>query len=180
MPRNIKVILSASIFLHIGINLFAPLYAVFVQKIGGTLADAGVAMGIYALLQGVLFLIFRRLPQHKFSHRSMIFSGYFVYALSYVFYIFASAPVHIFMIQALLAVGEVIIAPAFSAVIATSLAKGEERKNYSDFYGYRSIFQGVSAMAGGFFVLKFGFDTTFALMAAVALVAAFLSLLIKE
>lgn len=180
MHRNIKILLASSIFLHIGINLFAPLYAIFVQEVGGTLADAGIAVGIYAIFQGVLYLLFRHTPQHYFSHRHMVSVGYFIYALSYFAYIFASVPFHIYLIQALLAVGEVIITPAWSAIIATSLNKGAERNTYADFFGYRAIFQGIAAILGGFFVLRFGFDTMFVFMAAVALIASTLVLSIKE
>lgn len=180
MGKNIKILLGASILIHSGVNLFAPIYAIFIKEIGGTLLDAGIAIGIYAFLRGVLYFLLGRMKEHVVSKRVMIFSGYFIFFICYASYIFASSPMHVFFIQAFLALGEVVATPSWSAVIAVSLTKGRERKIYSDFYGYRSLFEGVAAVLGGLFALKFGFDAVFMLMAAFALSASFISLFIDE
>jgi len=52
MHKNIKLLLTASILIHAGANLLAPIYAIFIEEIGGTLLDAGIAVGIYALMKG--------------------------------------------------------------------------------------------------------------------------------
>ena len=79
----------------------------------------------------------------------MISVGYFLFFVGYISYIFASNITHVLIIQGLLALGEVVINPSWSAVIAQALTKGKERGIYSDFYGYRSLFEGGAAMAGG-------------------------------
>ena len=149
MHKNIKILLSCSIFIHGGINLLAPIYAIFIKSIGGTIIDAGVTVGFYAILKGVLYFALSKLKESKFSKKLMIAFGYFVFFLGYISYIFASNVTHILIIQGLLAFGEVVINPSWSAVIATALTKGKERTIYSDFYGYRSLFEGGAAIAGG-------------------------------
>ena len=180
MNRNIKLLLASSILLHSGINLLAPLYAIFIKDIGGTLFDAGATIGFYAILRGLLYFLFGKIKDHTLSKKHMISLGYFIFFVSYVLYIWASAPIHIFGIQALLALGEVIINPSWSAVIATSLEKGKERKIYSDFYGYRSFFEGGAAIAGGLLAMQLGFNTIFIVMAAFALIASILSTFVIE
>ena len=54
MHKNIKLLLLTSILIHSGANLLAPIYAIFIKEIGGNLIDAGIAVGIYALLKGVM------------------------------------------------------------------------------------------------------------------------------
>ncbi|MEE9252345.1 MAG: MFS transporter [Thermodesulfobacteriota bacterium] len=180
MSRNIKILLGSSILIHSGVNLFAPIYAIFIKDIGGSLLDAGTAMGIYAVLRGVLYFLLSNLRERILSKRFMISSGYFVFFICYLLYLMASSPFHVFGIQALLAFGEVIITPSWSAVIATSLKKGMERKIYSDFFGYRSIFEGIAAALGGLLAMKFGFNAIFSIMAALALTACVVSLFIEE
>lgn len=180
MHRNIKILLASSILIHSGINLFAPLYAVFIKDIGGTLFIAGAAIGLYAILRGILYFLLAKVKEDTFRRKHMIIAGYFLFFVSYVLYIFSSAPLHVFGIQALLALGEVIVTPSWSAIIATSLDKGRERKIYSDFYGYRSFFEGAAAIAGGFFAMQLGFNVVFGVMAAFALTASILGFLIKE
>lgn len=180
MNRNIKILLASSILLHSGINLLAPIYAIFIKNIGGTLLDAGATIGFYAILRGLLYFLFSKIQEHTLSRKHMISIGYFIFFISYILYIFSSEILHVFGIQALLALGEVIINPSWSAVIATSLSKGKERKIYSDFYGYRSLFEGMAAIAGGFFAMQFGFNAVFGVMAGFALTASILGFFIKE
>ena len=180
MKRNVKILLASSILLHSGVNLLAPIYAIFIKDIGGTLIDAGTAIGIYAILRGLLYFLLGKFKQHTFSNKQMISAGYFIFFISYILYILSSAPWHVFGIQALLAFGEVIITPSWSAVIATSLDKGRERSIYSDFYGYRSFFEGGAAIAGGYFAMQYGFDAVFTTMATFALLASLISLFLKE
>lgn len=180
MHRNIKILLTCSIFIHGGINLLAPIYAIFIKEIGGTILDAGITVGFYAILKGVFYFLLAKLKESKFSKKLMISGGYFIFFIGYILYLFASNTSHVLFIQGLLALGEVIINPSWSAVIAMSLTKGKERGIYSDFYGYRSFFEGAAAVGGGIVATHLGFNTVFALMAVFALAASVLSCFIKE
>ncbi|MEM4657874.1 MAG: MFS transporter [Candidatus Methanosuratincola sp.] len=180
MHRNIKILLTSSILLHSGINLLAPIYAIFISRIGGTLFDAGASIGVYAFLRGILYFVLGRLKEHRVSRRAMISAGYFIFFVGYCAYLVASSPIHVFFIQGLLALGEVVINPSWSAVIATSLEGGKERKIYSSFYGWRSFFEGAFAALGGLFAMKLGFSAVFLVMAAFALAASLISLAIEE
>ena len=171
MHKNIKILLTCSILIHGGINLLAPIYAIFIKNIGGTIIDAGVTVGAYAILKGIFYFLFRKLKEAKFSRKVMIASGYFLFFLGYLFYLFANKVMHVLAIQAILAFAEVIINPSWSAVIANALEKGSERRIYSDFYGYRSMFEGVAAISGGLLAYHLGFNTLFSLMAGFALLA---------
>jgi len=180
MHKNIKILLTCSILLHSGINLLAPIYAIFIKNIGGTILDAGVTIGAFAISRGVLYFLLGQLKESKFSRRLMISAGYFLFFVGYVMYIFASNVWHVIAIQAVLALGEVIINPSWSAVIASALTKGKERTIYSDFYGYRSLFEGGAAIAGGLLATQMGFSTLFFLMAVLAFGASMLSLTLEE
>ncbi len=180
MHRNIKILLSCSILIHGGINLLAPIYAIFIKNIGGTILDASVTIGFYAVLKGVLYFVLRNLKENKFSRKAMIALGYFMFFVSYVMYMFASNVYHVLVIQGLLAFGEVVINPSWSAVIASALTKGKERSIYSDFYGYRSIAEGGAAILGGVLATHLGFNVLFGLMAGFALGASVLSLFLEK
>jgi predicted MFS family arabinose efflux permease len=180
MHKNIKILLTCSIFIHGGINLLAPIYAIFIKNIGGTLFDAGATVGCYAILKGVFYFLFRRLKESKFSRKFMISIGYFLFSVGYICYMFAFNVIHVILIQALLAFAEVIINPSWSAVIANALAKGEERTIYSNFYGYRSLFEGLGAITGGIVATNLGFNVLFGLMAGFAVVAGFLALFLSK
>ncbi len=179
MHRNVRLLLGSSIFIHMGLNILAPVYAIYVQQIGGQLIDASFSIGFYALLRGILYFVFAKFKDRHLPHRPILFSGYLIYALAYLAYTAIDAPIYLFVIQGWLALADTILNPSWSAVIATSLQTGEERKTYSMFYGYRSIFEGLGAFIGGIGIALLGFTWTFLLMAVFALCAALLSLAIR-
>lgn len=180
MHKNIKILLTCSILIHGGINLLAPIYAIFIKNIGGSLLDASITVGFYAILKGVLYFVFSKAKESKFSRKLMISLGYFLFFISYIFYLYAFSVIHVLIIQGLLALGEVIINPSWSAVIANALTKGKERSIYSDFYGYRSLAEGSAAILGGVLATQLGFNVLFGLMAGFALMASVLSSFLKE
>jgi hypothetical protein len=180
MHKNIKILLTCSILIHGGINLLAPIYAIFIKNIGGTILDAGVTVGVFAISRGILYFLLGKLKESTFSRKLMISGGYFLFFAGYVMYIFASNVTHVIVIQAILALGEVVINPSWSAVIASALTKGKERSIYSDFYGYRSLFEGGAAITGGILATQLGFTALFCLMAVMALTASVLALLLED
>src|SRR4030095_5246288 len=180
MHKNIKILLGASILIHSGVNFLSPIFAVYISRIGGTLIDAGAAIGIYAILKGIFYFLFKNINEEKVSKKLMISGGYFIMFIGYFLYLFASVPVHIYFIQAILSIGETAITPSWSAVIAMSLEKGKERHIYSNFYGYRSLFEGAAAITGGLFAVQFGFNAVFMIMCVFALSSSVISLFINE
>ncbi|MBD0402585.1 MFS transporter [Flammeovirga sp. EKP202] len=180
MHKNIKLLLLASIFTHMGANLLAPIYAIFIENIGGTLIDAGIAVGVYAIFKGIFYFLFDKIDETKLSKRAMMCIGYALMGVGYGLYVFASSPIHVFLIQIIISLGETVINPSWSAIIAMSLKKGKEKSIYSHFYGYRSLSEGIAAIIGALFAMQFGFALVFSLMAFFSLASSVLSLLVEE
>lgn len=180
MHRNIKLLLFSSILIHSGINLLSPVYAIYIKDIGGTLLDTGVSIGIYSILKGIFYFIFNNISEDKISRKFMISGGYFIMFIGYCGYLFASIPVHVFIIQGVLSLGETLITPSWSAVIAASLTEGRERHIYAHFYGYRSFAEGGAAILGGLFAMKFGFNSVFITMCIMSFLSGIISLFIAE
>lgn len=180
MHKNIKLLLGASILIHSGINFLSPIFAIYIGNIGGTIVDAGTAVGIYAILKGIFYFLFKNIREDRLSKKMMISGGYFIMFIGYFLYMFANQPVHIYFIQGILSLGETIITPSWSAIIAISLVKGKERHIYSNFYGYRSLFEGIAAISGGLFAMSFGFISVFIIMSSFALISSVISLFITE
>lgn len=174
MNKNIKLLLISSILIHSGVNLLAPVYAIYLQKIDGTLLETGVAVGIYTILKGVLCLIFSKIKPSKISYRKMMIIGYTIMGGAYLLYSISFNISHVFFLQAVIAIGESLITPSWSAVIAVSLTEGKEREIYSNFYGYRSIFEGLAAIVGGLIAMKLGFFLIFITMAIFAFISSLL------
>jgi hypothetical protein len=172
MSKNIKLLLAASTLIHSGANLLAPVFAIFLVNIEGTLLETGIAVGIYTILRGVFYLAFSKAKESRFSRKAMMAWGYAIRGAVYVAYLGVSTIEQVFVLQAILSFGEAIITPSWSATIANSLTEGKEREIYAKFYGYRSLFEGVAAIVGGAFAMLVGFHALFVMMAVCAFAAA--------
>jgi uncharacterized membrane protein len=61
MNRILKTLLFADSFSILALGMFGPIYAIFVERIGGYILDAGGAYAAFAIASGVfIFLISRR------------------------------------------------------------------------------------------------------------------------
>ena len=172
MHKNIKILLAASTLIHSGVNLLAPVYAIFLKEINGTLLETGLAVGLYTVLRGIFYIKFANIKPNVISHRTMMVTGYVMMGIVYCFYPAVSELYQVFILQACLSLSESVITPSWSASIAEALEKGEERQTYSNFYGYRSLFEGAAAIIGGYIAMELGFNVIFFAMAGCALASA--------
>lgn len=57
--KPLKVLLGTNVLILVSGYMFIPIYAIFVEKIGGNLMDAGFAAGIFALSAAIVTFFLR-------------------------------------------------------------------------------------------------------------------------
>jgi MFS family permease len=57
-------LLTSSLVANFADSLFGPLYAIYVQNIGGDILDVGNTMALYSIMTGVLIILFGKLSDH--------------------------------------------------------------------------------------------------------------------
>lgn len=74
MHRNVRLLLGSSIFIHMGLNILAPVYAIYVQRIGGV-AIVGIGfswtfalMALFATCSALLVLALRMDDSPSHTH----------------------------------------------------------------------------------------------------------------
>lgn len=58
MHKVFKILIASSVFYNFSAGLFGPIYAIFLQKIGGTIITASIAWTVYTLFIGFMMLAF--------------------------------------------------------------------------------------------------------------------------
>lgn len=175
MKFEVKVLLVTSIIFNFSLGLLGPIYAIFIEKIGGGILEASAASTTFSLVTGILILFFGRLEDHRLNKRLMIVVGYFIHAFGILGYLFVSEVVHIYFIQAFLGIGAAILTPAFDAVYSTKADKGRESSEWAYWEGGVRIIVAVAALAGGIVATFYGFKILFIFMSAFAFLSAFVS-----
>jgi MFS family permease len=172
--KNSKILLKASIFSNFGFGLFAPISAIFVQKIGGSLLDIGFAYALYCIFTGIFVICFGNSKFYKKNIRKMVVFGYAFQSLCYLGYIFVSSPIHLFIVQIFLGMTAGILEPAWDAVFSAKQSEKEEGRSWVMWTGSINFVAGISAIIGSL-IASFSFNLIFIIMAVCTAVSAIIA-----
>lgn len=162
------------IFINAGytfaVGMFAPFYAVYVAKIGGGAALAGVSWAIFSIVSGLLILLLSKWELHVRKRHVLLAVGYLIRAAAFVSYAFMYTVPQLLVTQILWGIGSALGTPAFDALYASSISEKEAIAQWGDWEGLSAIATGIAALAGGFLIQWVGFTPLFLIMAGLATV----------
>jgi len=144
--------------------LFGPLYAAFVDEIGGGLAVAGASYAVFTIVTGVFVFFISRWEDHVKHQERLIIVGRGMAAIAFFGYLLIKTPVHLFIVQGFLGIALAISSPAMQSVYSKHLDKGKFASQWGLWESLVSIIAGLAAIAGGFLAEAYGFRVLFWLM----------------
>lgn len=169
------MLLRASFLFNFASGFFLPFYALFAQKVGGSLLDTGIAYAIFSIATGLIILIFCRSQIYLNNVRRIIVAGYFAIGIIYLLYMLVGSRLSLFFIQAILGIIIGLSAPAWDAVFGSDLAEKAAGRQWSVWTGGVNIAVGLGALLGGLIVDIYSFSVLFLIMAGINFIAGFVS-----
>ena len=180
MKKGLKILLAADGFILFAFGLLAPIYAIFVEHIGGDILDAGFAYAIYSFVLGVALYFICKWENHQKHKEKLVILSYFLYAVGALGYIFVANRYHLFIVQAVLGIAEAVNSPVFDGLFSKFLDKGKSVYEWGMYASLKNIAGGISAILGGVLVLYFGFKGLFSIMLAISLIGFFISIKLRK
>lgn len=177
-----KILLVAALLSYFSGALLGPIYAIFVEKIGGDILDAANAWAIYAIAAGIMTIIFCKIEDNlKFNKNFIIVGGFAIGALATIGYLFVSRPSHLFIVQIMQGIDSA-TAPQWDAAYSKVLEKNKESTEWSFVEGGSKIIIGIAAILGGLTANFLGFKILFILMSIIEVLATIVAarLLLKK
>jgi MFS family permease len=181
--KIIKTLIGTDLVFLSALGIITPVFAIFItDKIkGGNIEVVGFAAAIYWIGRSIF-----EIPIAKFLDRTkgekddlyFLVIGYVVCALVNFGYIFSSLPWHIYLLEAIYAVGAALSWPAWSALFTRHIDKGKEGYEWSVEHVSFSAGIGITGALGGIVVANFGFNIAFVLAGIFALIGGFLPLIV--
>lgn len=172
MRLPFKILLfSESIILFAG-ALLGPIYAIFVEEIGGDILDASTAFAIFSIASGVVVFLVSRMEDKIKEQELLVALGYAIIGLGYFGYLFVQTPLHLFFLQAFIGVGIALYAPSSDAMYSKYLDHSRAVSNWGTWEGMNRFTLGAGALAGGLIVSAFGFPILFILMGTLCFASA--------
>ncbi len=169
LNRGLRVLLASNAVLTFSIGLFAPFYAVFVQKIGGNIVFAGLSWGLFSVVTGVLVLAFSDWGLRVQRQERLVALGYATRSIVFLSYAFMNNIPQLLMTQVLWGIGTAVGAPAFDSLYSKHTDSDGSLWQWGQYEGLSSIAVGISALIGGLVIAWLGYRMLFILMAAICL-----------
>jgi MFS family permease len=170
MHQGIRLLLTVSIFSTSAFGLLGPLYAVFVEHIGGDILDIGIAYAAFMVATGVFLLVMSWL-EDKYKKENMIVLGYFLGFLGIFGYIFVVDKIGLLAVQVVLGIAAAVNTPAYDALYSKFLDRGKESWEWGLWEAQAYIIGGIAAVSGALILEAYGFRTLFLIMAVFAFIA---------
>ena len=163
-------ILWAYAFSAFATGVLAPIYAFYVEKLGGGLLATSTAVAIFSIISGLATIMISRTHLFRnYSDHCLVF-GWFMWLLGIVAYLFISSVGTLFIAQIFNGIGCAFSNTAFDAELSET-AKDNLVVGWGLFEGINSITSGFAALAGCAVVSYYGFAALINCMVVIAVIS---------
>ncbi|MBI4101343.1 MAG: MFS transporter [Candidatus Nealsonbacteria bacterium] len=172
MSPALKILLVSDGLVLLAGAMLGPIYAVFVEEVGGDILTAGISFAIFSLVMGTLILVFGKIEDAFLKEKELwIALGYFLMAVGFFSYLFVKSPYHLFLVQAILGLGGAIEAPAYSSVYSRHLDHKKSAFQWGAWDAIRNFAAAAGALAGAALTTVYGFNILFIIMGFLAIIS---------
>lgn len=182
LPLNkpLRILLATNGMILLAGAMLGPIYALFVDDIGGSLLDASIAAGVFALAAGLTTLVSGRISDRAVHQEHVIVVGYLVLAIGFLLYFFVHSLLFLLAAEIIIGIGEAIYSPAFDAVYSEHLDAKHEGSQWGAWESMNYFITALASFLGGIIVTTLGFHTLFICMAILSLASAGYILHLKQ
>ena len=170
--KQIRILLATNSFILVAGAMLGPIYALFVEKIGGNLLDASYAFATYTLAAGITTLVSGKYADKIKGNKLILVTGYGIMGLAFFGYTLVNSIWSLLAVQILIGLGEAIYSPAFDALYSKHLDNYKSGEEWGAWESINYFTMALGAIAGGFLVTLFGFDIMFIVMGLLSFIAA--------
>ena len=161
LNKSLRVLISANTVMVFVIGIFAPFYAVFVQKIGGNIAFAGFSWAVFSIVAGVLTLLFSRWQLKVKEQELLLALGYLFRGAVFLSYAFMGSIPQLLFTQILWGISVAIVNPAFDSIYSSHTDKTDSIVQWGHWEGIAAISTGLAALVGGVLIQAVGYSLVF-------------------
>lgn len=152
--------------------MLGPIYALFVEQIGGDLMDASIAGALFATAAGITTLVSGKYSDKIKESELIVVLGYIIIGFGFFLYIWVNSIVFLFIVQVIIGLGEAIYSPAFDALYSKHLDGHKSGSQWGAWESTNYFTTAIGAVVGGGIVTVFGFQTLFTIMALLCISSA--------
>jgi MFS family permease len=164
MNKIIDLLIVSSFFYGLAAGLLGPIYAIYVEQIGGDILTAGYSYALFTIICGVFILLLGIWENRSKHQEKIIIASRILAVIGFMGYLFVSNPVDLFLVQIVLGISVAFVVPAFDSFYSRHIDKNRETEEWGAWEGVYQISLGISAVVGAVVADFFGFKTLIWLM----------------
>ena len=168
LNKNLRLLIFVNTIITFTVGMFAPFYAVFVEKIGGGAALAGISWALFSIVSGILILLLSKWELRIKRQHILLAVGYLIRSVVFLSYAFMRNISELLVTQVLWGIASAIGTPAFDALYTSSTSKETAISEWGDWEGVSAIATGIAALVGGILIQQVGFKILFILMSIIS------------
>jgi len=142
------------------------------DEIGGDLLDAGLTMGIFALVAGVTTLVSGKYADKVKRTELIVVAGYFIVGIGFLLYTIVDSIKMLFLVQIVVGFGEAIYFPAFDALYSRHISKKKAGRAWGAWESMAYFTYAGGAVIGAWIAMTYGFNSLFITMATLCFISA--------
>lgn len=170
--QALRALLWSNALILIAGGMLGPIYALFVEKIGGDLLDASFAGALFALVAGFASLVSGKYADKVRENELIIVAGYVLMSVGFFSYLFVNSVADLFVVQSVIGLGGAVYAPAFDSIYSKHLDGHKSGQQWGAWESMAYFTTAAGSAAGGLVVTWFGFNAMFIAMSALSLTSA--------
>ncbi len=175
-----KIILYTNGLILLSGAMLGPIYALFVEDIGGSLLDASYAFAIFSFTAGIVTVLSGKYVDKIKENELILVLGYGIIGIGFILYIFVNSIFLLFLVQIIIGIGEAVSWPAFDVLYNKHIDKNNPGKWWGIWESLNYFTIGTGALIGGFLVTFFSFNIMFIIMGLLCLISALYILLLPR
>ncbi|MEA3429947.1 MAG: MFS transporter [Nanoarchaeota archaeon] len=177
--RNLKIFTLSNSLMAFAFGLFGPFYYLFINDIGGSIENFGIAAGLVVLSGALVSLIAGRYSD-KFGRKPFLILGGYASAVLVFLYTIIGSIWQLYLLQILNGFIASIFATSersFLGDITEKESRGADIGKYDAFIG---IAEAIAIFAGGFLAGRYGFEIVFYIVSVIFIITTTIMLKLKE
>jgi MFS family permease len=186
--RIIKILIFSYAVLAGAWSLSSPIYSIFIlEGVNDNPSEAAKIVGfsylVYWMVKSILQIPISNYLDNNHGEKDdfyFLILGVLITSLSPFGFAFSSAAWHIYLFQAVHAIGFAMIIPARSAIFTRHIDKGKEAYEWAMNSTCLGITSGITNAFGGIIAANYGFKTVFFLAGSFMMLSSLLMWLIKK
>ena len=177
--RNLRIFTFSSSLMALAFGLFGPFYFIFINKIGGSIENFGIAVGL-VVLSGALFSLIAGKYSDKFGRKPFLIMGGYASAIIVFLYTIISSLWQLYLLQIFSGLVISIFETSESSFLGDITKKQKRGTEIGKYDAFVGIAEAFAIFVGGLLAGRFGFEVIFYIVSIIFIISTTIMFKLKE